>query len=288
MHLFISNFKKSVILSGLLSFVIISILYYIVVSLLPKDLNGTNQWQTNVLKAQEYLFSKKQYSIVLVGSSELYNVPVNEISNNYFNLAFAGGCSSTGLEIVIQRNIKPKVLFVEMNNTVIRGLDKNMLKQCEWWHELPFGRENNRPDYVVGNAYNLLKERIRPKKKELKDAEINLSEVARQVAGNQEFKSPEIFKENIQHTKVLIDLLRDEGVYVVLVEPPNNLDLYNTPNFREVRKYAQEVFPEKEYDWYTVDWSEYTTGDGIHLQPASAMRYANDLIQYVKERGYVL
>lgn len=157
MRLFTSNSKYLEIIKICVYTVLMAFLYYGCVSFVSKDLKGANQWQTNIIKAQDFAFDNKAYTHAFVGSSEAYNVPVDEISDKWSNLGFAGGCSLTGLEVILRSGKPIDVVVVEVNETLLRGQDNDLLSEIAPWHVLPIGRQNTRIDYL----FNLIKSKIK-------------------------------------------------------------------------------------------------------------------------------
>ena len=101
---------------------------------------------TNEERIEEFLYSRKEVPIVLVGSSlsgafegrRLFDTP-------YFNLflPFAGG--STGLEIIRKSNRFPKILFFETNHSD-RAIDSNLLAG---FFKNPFSELKNRIPFLL-------------------------------------------------------------------------------------------------------------------------------------------
>lgn len=291
MHSFIFNSKNSFIVKVILAGFCLAVVYFSLVGLLPKKLKGTTQWQTNIIKAQEYAFNQENYDIVVVGSSEMYNVPIEKLSSKYYNCAFASGCSNTGLQLIQEKGCKPKVVIVELNDTLVRAIDNDLLNRCRGWHKWSFARENSRPDYILWNVAPLIKQkikslkgRIKPPQKKL-DGPTNQMELQRRLQASQNSPTSEnmdAIKASLVDISERISELQKAGVRVILVEPPNAVELYDTVAYNEIRSLVRGVFPINKYEWIDVDWGKYTTGDGIHLQPASAERYAMDLVEKIK------
>lgn len=107
MRLFISSFNQlPFAIRMAVYFLLVGLCYSLLLCLVPERNQGANQWQTNVVKAQRYMFSKKQFDHIVVGSSEMFRVPV-EKDSNWANLAMAGGASQTGLELIAEK-IRPR------------------------------------------------------------------------------------------------------------------------------------------------------------------------------------
>ena len=279
MRLFTSNSKYHEIFKICAYTMLIAVFYYGGVYFIPKDLKGANQWQTNIIKAQDFAFDNKAYTHAFVGSSEAYNIPVNEISDKWSNLGFAGGCSLTGLE-VLRRSGKPiDVVVVEVNGTLLRGQDDDLLSEIAPWHVLPIGRQNTRIDYL----FNLIKSKIKMSFKdktkiEVKDDETtNLSGLDLQKESMSKPLDEEKMRQVLSQLKGQVDELRLQGVKIILTETPNDPSLRDLQQSTMARNLINEYFPLDEYDYYDVDWNDYKTKDGVHLTEYSAKRYAREM-----------
>ncbi len=279
MHSSTSNSDLKVIGKICCYVLLLGIMYYSLASLIPKDLNGANQWQTNLIKAQDYVFEEKAYTHVFVGSSEAYNVPVSEVSHYWANLGFAGGCSLTGLEVLLRNEKSVDVVVVEVNETLFRDVDDNLLQEVTFWHVLPIGRQNTRLDYLLNLAKREVMKFVR-KPHERKDDD-NFPEVGaltRMRTGmNADFDEGKM-QLILKKLKRQIDILKSRGTRVILTETPNDPTLYDSRKLAGTRKLVNEIFPENEYERFVVDWRTYKTRDGIHLADLSAMRYAEVLV----------
>jgi len=126
--LFISNFNNFIVKSILLLLVLFFSYTIFIYTTSPNINKFQNQWAGNYAKAQEYIYSDKKYKTVIVGSSMascLYN---EELSNDVYNLSFAGGGVLTGLNIIIKSGKIPENILIE-TNTVERATDTGMIKR---------------------------------------------------------------------------------------------------------------------------------------------------------------
>ena len=85
---------------------------------------GQHQWQDNCIKAQEYLFHKKKYNNVIIGSSMSTRIQTSTLQESYFNLSFGGLSVYDGFNVLKLSQILPDTLFVEMN-ILFRMPDEN-------------------------------------------------------------------------------------------------------------------------------------------------------------------
>lgn len=279
MRLFTSNSDIRIIGKICLYTLLLGILYYGVAILITKDLNGANQWQTNLLKAQDYVFEDKPYTHVFVGSSEAYNVPVSEISPKWANLGFASGCSLTGLEVILRSEKHVDVIVVEVNETLLRDVDEALLQEVTFWHGLPMGRQNTRLDYLVNLGKNKIKSLVQNKRERKVDDNMpkldNLNRTQTRMSTEIDEEKMRLIMMNLKRQ---IDIIQSRGTRVILTETPNDPSLHDLYQLAETRRLVNEIFPKSEYERYEVNWQEYKTKDGIHLADLSAIRYAEQLV----------
>lgn len=284
MHSFTSSSKYSFIIKCLIICGIILIVYTSIVLLIPKNLQGGNQWQTNIIKAQSFAFLDEKWDMTIVGSSMSYNIPVEKVSENAFNLGFAGGCSNTGLEILLQSQINDNnVIFIEMNETLMRGVDSKVLNKIKLYYEnLPFLQEINRPDVVFIQMLKTIKTKTTDNDKHyLQDRDEPISgELIRQQKAAANIINEEELEKNIDELEKNIMSLREKGIKVILIEPPMHPSLFESKRTIQVRNSLRNRFPVNEWLWFDVDWHEYKTRDGIHLDVNSAKRYAEKMVAY--------
>lgn len=289
MHSFISNFSRLPFLIRLLIFLLfIFLCYNLLLYFLPAYNKGANQWQDNVVRAQKYAFSEHTAKYVVVGSSEMARVPVERKSKEWANLAMTAGASQTGLELVcrkVQKGEKPRVVWIEMNDTLLKGLDQELLDKTAWWHDMPLLREYDRPDAVMYFILRSIKIWwragivIHKDDPQLPNAR-TLKRVTKQfdtaLDEEQYYALLLAMKENI-------DFLRAQDVGVILCIPPNAPEIKTCPKALAIRRICYEVYPPEQYTWQEVDWSQYHTTDGTHLQEESADKFADVLISVTEQ-----
>lgn len=254
----------------------------------PSD--GINQRQVNVIKAERYVYNQSEPNVVLVGSSL-----TAEISEQYFNsdrftnIALAGGCSQTSLDLVQFKPEKPNILLVEMNDTIIQKIDSqltdsirnpglNLLKTY-----VPIFREEYQPISVF---VHYLKTLSQGKKEEEGEAEANRipnrefreTLISRLLEGHKRNLSEEIKETIIEQAQFIQDQLtaiERENVRVVLFDIPGEQRLADTVRRTQVTNLLRSLFPPDTYEWLpeppSTDW---TTYDGIHLIGSDAKKYA--------------
>jgi hypothetical protein len=81
----------------------------------PDARSFQNQWQRNAAVAEDYVHHAGSIDVVLVGSSMVAKLEDEMLDPGYYNLRFAAGSSSTGLEIIIRAWKLPCAVLIETN-----------------------------------------------------------------------------------------------------------------------------------------------------------------------------
>ena len=131
--------------------------------------DGSSVNQGNIVKAQRYVYQDdSDLKMVMVGSSLAANLNEKYIGEGVKSVALGGRSSQTGLEIVKRSNSKPRVVLVEINDTILRKIDADLLDSLYhpifYWmcKYLPMMREEYRPisvfiDYLKSPSKQNLK-----------------------------------------------------------------------------------------------------------------------------------
>ena len=127
MRLFISNFKGVFGIFG--AFLAFFALYNLALFVFkPEITTYQNQWQSNLVFAQEYIYSSQTPKAVVLGSSLASRLDKDLLESvGIYNLAFGGGSVQSGLEIIRRSNKIPQILYIETNVLFERDVDSAML-----------------------------------------------------------------------------------------------------------------------------------------------------------------
>jgi len=257
--------------------------------------NGINQFQTNTIKAQRYLHDRQNdLQMVLVGSSIANNIQAEYIAPPVVNLGMAGGCAQTGLEIVRENTLKPNVVLVEMNSTIERGEDRELVEALfnPFWRLVRDRFSIFRQEYRPVSAFvdNLRKENRKStnlSRESIQDSPLRQKEIERIVAENSS-QLPEELKAKIEKEAEVIKSqiadLEQAGIQAILVEFPGEKVVKQTVRYRQVRELTRSLFPRDRYQWLPDppdrDW---IASDGIHLIAPDAQVYGAFLKEQVLE-----
>ncbi|WP_426449062.1 hypothetical protein ACP26L_30115 [Paenibacillus sp. S-38] len=250
--------------------------------------SGTNQWQNNVIKAERYLYAGESFKYVVTGSSMAYRLLPEYLGEEYSNIAFASGGSLTGLQVILERGGElPSTVFVEMNDTLLRGQDKEFIQKLTSpvfngvKSAFAAFRTENQPvilfkEWVKGGTGK------EPEAGGSVDPDIFASELARHAADHAKQPDPEQLRSVTGELKRAVDALRSKGVQVVLFEPPSHRSLQESVLSTSLRTYWETEFPKDHYSWVpTPNPDEYETADGIHMTGGSARKYAAFLKEHL-------
>jgi len=112
MRLFTSSSK---VLKSIVVMLLLLMVYVLAIQFSkPNIVFYQNQYQSNVIFAQNFLYAEEKPSQVIVGSSMATRMKF-EKNEDIYNLAFAGGGPLSGLEIVRRSGLAPKILYIESN-----------------------------------------------------------------------------------------------------------------------------------------------------------------------------
>lgn len=293
------KFQLRSILRPVLIFLFIMSFYQVLVSggVLPAS-DGASLMQNNIVKAQRYVYQDdSDLKMVIVGSSLAANLDVKHIGEGVKSIALGGGSSQTGLEIIKRSKRKPAIVLVEMNDTIIRKIDADLLDSLYhpifyWMRQyLPMMREEYRPVSVFINS---LKSRSQQKLKMMTREELDslegrnitpeLSQKA--IKDTVDIQSKPLSEKDAKNMKQEADGIKNQiaeikkntGAKVVLFDIPLESRVNATLRLKQVRELAKKLFPPDRFEWVPSPKDrEWRTNDGIHLIRSDARDFAEFL-----------
>jgi hypothetical protein len=270
------KFQLRSILRPVLIFLFLISFYQVLVSgrVLPAS-DGVSLIQNNIVKAQRYVYQDdSDLKIVMVGSSLAANLHITDIGKGVKSIALGGGSSQTGLEIVQRSNSNPQIILVEINDTITRKIDRDLVDSLY----LPILREEYRPVSVFIQS---LKKRYQQNQKLTKKAldsleprnlTPDLSQKAIQTTVD--IQSKPLSNQDAKNMKQEADLIKnqiaeitkDSRTKVVLFDIPLESRVNATLRIKQVRELAKKPFPPDRFEWLPPPPpQEWRTNDGIHL-----------------------
>ena len=236
-----------------------------------------NQYQANIIFAQDFLYEKNKPSGIIVGSSMSTRMKFDKCDDVY-NLAFGGGGPLTGLEIIRKSGYIPKSIYIEVNKFSMPP-DNEMLGRLF----VPFLFELRGKVTAFQEKYQLLN---------------LIGEVLFRVAGRSEMEKSmqkvdtrlldKLVNATLSHQKAFrvenatVELWRKDIVYfqskdtkIFFFEMPNDSRLVRMDSRKVLRKLVREALPNIPYMQENNDDDIYKTSDGIHLTWQSAIEFTN-------------
>lgn len=254
----------------------------------PKITRFQNQQQRNYSTAQDFIYGDKTSNII-VGSSLSARLSKSVLPSNYYNLAFSGGSTLTGLELIKQTGYIPKHIFIE-SNFIFRNKSITMLNDLFypiWWkikRYIPSLKEKYQPLNVMYSK-NICdtKSNIKLKKKTTwnkpKDLEkiINSKKFKFMMKQNKnKLKKKLTYKYQLKDLQRLITYFETKGTRIIFFEMPIEKSLANASKSVQRRNILQETFTN---DWLPLPtYNKYFTSDGHHLVAYSAWLYTKKFL----------
>jgi hypothetical protein len=295
---------------SLLTAVLLLIGYQAVLPYFPPHL-GLQQWgqHANIRVAQTFLYSPaKATRNVVVGTSLAQTMENQSLGPDYYNLAFGGGSSLAGLEVLRRSGATPALVLVEMNY-FYQSADKEFTGDLfsplsPLRRYLPMFREANRPaNFVAGLTLALINqgrstlnwiqgrmpvgERAEPAGPGATVQKIAPEVLAVRIRDYEHALSDKALNDAADRLVSELTALSARGCRCVLFEMPVDPALMDAASARAVRRVALQRFPPHLYGWIPVDRAHsYVTRDGTHLLPSSAQEYARFLARQLKDGAF--
>jgi len=293
------KFQLRSILRPLLIFLFLMSFYHVLVSggVLPAS-DGVSVNQNNIVRVQRYVYQDdSDLKMVMVGSSLAANLNIKHIGEGVKSVALGGRSSQTGLEIVKRSKSKPRIVLVEINDTIIRQIDSELLDSL--YHPIFYGmrqylpmlREEYRP---VSVFINYLKTRSKQNKKlmsrealdslEGRNVTPELSQKA--IQATVDIQSKPLSEKDAKNMKQEADLIKNQiaeikknsGAKVVLFDIPLESRVNATLRKKQVRELAKKLFPPDRFEWLPPPKErEWRTYDSIHLIGSDARDFSEFL-----------
>lgn len=269
------------IVSALAGFLLLCLAYSVLVSVAPAEtLFALNDRQANRLRAERWLYRPPAAATVVVGSSLAARLEGALPADEYHVLAFGGGSSLTGLELLARGPRLPERVLVE-GNVLTRGTDHELIKVlftpglASLRRALPLLRQENQP-----LVYALAK---------LVDAgALSAGGQAASALMTSEFfeglvdiqRRAMAHVDSAQAQRVAAEMARRiseiqrRGVEVVILEMPIHPELVDSPASRLARSKMGELA--KACGCVVIGpavGAEYPTTDGLHLTADAAERF---------------
>jgi hypothetical protein len=235
--------------------------------------------------------------MVIVGSSLAANLNVKDIGEGVKSIALGGGASNTGLEIIKRSKNKPPIVLVEINDTIIRQIDADLLDSLYhpifyWMRQyLPMMREEYRPVSVFINSFKSrsqqnIKMMTREKLDSLEGRNLTPELSQKAIQTTVDIQSKPLSEKDAKNMKQEADGIKNQiaeikkntGAKVVLFDIPLESRVNATLRIKQVRELAKKLFPPDRFEWLpSPKEREWRTNDAIHLIRSDARDFAEFL-----------
>jgi hypothetical protein len=293
------KFQLRSILRPVLIFLFIMSFYQVLVSggVVPAS-DGVSVNQNNIVRAQRYVYQDdSDLKMVIVGSSLAANLNIKHIGEGVKSIALGGRSSQTGLEIVKRSKSKPRIVLVEINDTIIRKIDPELLDSLYhpifyWMRQyLPMLREEYRPvsvfiNYLKSRSKQNLKMMTREELDSLEGRNLTPELSQKAIQATVDIQSIPLSEKDAKTMKQEADLIRNQiaeikkntGAKVVLFDVPLESRVNATLRIKQVRELAKKLFPPDSFEWLPPPKErEWRTNDSIHLIRSDARDFAEFL-----------
>jgi len=244
---------------------------------------GIHQAQSNFIRAEKYVYSQtRPAQMVLVGSSLTANLESQIIGSDVFNLAMRGGCTQTGLEIVRKKSSKPKIILVEVNETIQRELDGYLIDSLYnpflyfMRSHFPMFKQEYRPVSVLVDSLRKWSQGNQ-ESGTAPDSPLRLQEIERvkkQFSNPLSDETKALIIEQAQVIKNQLLAIGSQELRIVLFNVPGEPGLETTVKKQEIEELIETLFPSDRFEWLPNPQREWKTSDGVHLTQGDAQEYA--------------
>ncbi|PQA53175.1 hypothetical protein [Siphonobacter curvatus] len=241
-------------------------------------------------RAQEYIYARKPFEIVWVGSGLIgdFTKYLPEPSRS-FNLFFPYSSSCLGIEIIARRRRTPRVIFVE-TNYLFKGSDAKLVDRL--FHRIGYPVQYYLPGFQRKNNplrwVKRLLHQVRPAPA-LSGQTPHFQEwLALHRKNYEHFHISEPFTRELERLKQRINGLTAQGCQILFFEMPIEESLKETDLYKLQKQYVRSLFPPESYEWIEQDSAyQYRTWDGIHLTQESVRTYVAYLSKQAQQRGLI-
>lgn len=301
------------IVRSILVFVLAFGAYHVVLGFLPPQWKtggrAGSQYEQNLMRTQAYLALPEPPPVVVVGTSVASRLET--LPTDWFNLAFSGGSTFTGLEILARSDAVPPIVLIETNVLVTRDLDRTMVDAAfnpvlgRARRSMPGLLEAQKPAHVLLRSVDpvsrdgfvihpLGRSQAAPPSPATSPAEAEPDvpagmtadfhhELIRLQVAHEATPVPEAKLAEIEgNLRRYADDLERRGATVIFFEAPQHPDVMAQTAMRTARERLAAAFPSPRYAWVpAVEPHDYHTTDGVHLTGPGTIRYGRILMDVV-------
>ncbi|UFH54597.1 hypothetical protein [Spirosoma sp. KNUC1025] len=234
-------------------------------------------WQTNLIKAQTFVYNPDAFENIIVGSSLSANVNIT----GCYNLSLYGLSIYDGLHVISQTNHRIKNIFIE-TNFMLKDENKEFNDQLNY--TIPFYLKKYIPALRDGKQPIVMAvESIRTiSAKDKKSAQTNTpvsEELFDQLLNDyvdyySKIPTSDSLTYYTTQLKSYTNSLEAKGVRIHFFEMPINEKLCDLPKATTIRNALYKNFPPSKYRYIEQpNCAIYHTTDGVHLSEPEIIQY---------------
>lgn len=244
-----------------------------------------NQWIRNYARAQEYIYSDKDFDAVIVGTSLSARLPKDKLDGGVYNLTFEGGSALTGLDILATAGRYPKVILIESNLVDAPGDERmvdTLFTPLEWRLKryAKAMQDKYQPINLMLSAWFPEKPRLKLKKlSQGPDPAVfqkNLEMQAKALNDN----PPGFYAAGLDELKKATDFFRSKNVRILFFRMPVDPKLVGSLKYVAMDRELRRRFPEIAWLPQPED-AKYETEDGSHLTYRAAQWFTGDFNRWI-------
>lgn len=260
----------------------------------PDDKYAQSDFQRNMIKADQYIYSDQEYKAVILGSSLAHRIATDSLPG-FYNLALSGMSVYDGGAVLLSREVLPKMVFIEIN-VIHRPKSESFSQEFEspayafFKRIFPSLRTENQPVILFKKGIDQLKTLSR--KKPVLQARKGTKVVVNNYLPQKTFKpllaiqikdynkrDTALANKAIASLQQLITKIESRGSKVVLFEMSVNPVIQQSPKATLIRELIAKNF--SRYPFIAIPSTNFKTRDGLHL----AQKEAVDYTLYFKEQA---
>lgn len=258
--------------------VLLFIAYALVIQAVKPEITFfQNQYQSNLIFAQDFIYEEEKPSRVVVGSSMARRMKFKK-EDDIYNLAFGGGGPLTGLEIIRRSGYVPKTIYIE-SNVFTMGIDENFLDYLfpPFLTTLRGEVVALQKKYQILNIVGSILYRFAGRSTEEKLHQ-TVDEALLEKLVTEKLKNENMFVLKNRETLLRrwhenVDYFKKRGTELVFFEMPVDTRLRESRKHKAVREMIKQAFPEIRYIEENNDNDVFKTVDGVHMTLQSAMNF---------------
>jgi len=285
---------KTIITSGALLIIYLASLSVLVPNLKTQQ----HQWESNTIKAENFIYASKQYRSIIVGSS-LANRIVTDSIDEFYNLAFSAKGIFDGLKILTESNQLPENVFIE-TNVILQPEDKEFTNSItnpiryRFLKYAPGLRSGKQPipsflappmAFLISGTLYRIKLNLMPSyQTQKKKTEAGIFDVKL----NKNIENASVKPDTARLSQALdllssyVNKLEKKGINVIFFEMPVHEKIYNLASPTQIRLAILNRFPSSEYKYITLPPGlNFKTTDGVHLDLGGAYQYRSHFMHKV-------